>query len=196
MRLRTRATTIVLSGVLAALTTIGVGTASASTVPPRAHPAITDPAGDAKGPLGINNPDLDLLAADITTDGTTITVTTTTGHINSTGGAAYAIQFGLPPTQPIPALVSTISGTTATLISSANTDGGFSAQATAVPVYNSAAGTESATYPLAPFNAALATYGYPPITEATVLQGLTAYTRPTGGSIRDTTISVNVTLGG
>ncbi len=67
----------ILAGSLAALALTAPAVALA-TVAPRAHPAYTDAAGDAKrsGLIRTNVPAADILASDVTTDGTTLTFTT------------------------------------------------------------------------------------------------------------------------
>lgn len=72
----------------------GAGVAVAAT-----HPIITDPAGDARTVLGANQPQADLLSADISSDGTNIVITQRLASLqgpNATTSSTYQVHFSLP----------------------------------------------------------------------------------------------------
>lgn len=72
----------------------GAGVALAAT-----HPIVTDPAGDARTALGANQPQADLLTADISSDGTNIVITQSLASLqapNATTSSTYQVHFSLP----------------------------------------------------------------------------------------------------
>jgi len=163
---RSLPTALLLAGSLAALPALAL--AAGST-----HPVITDQAGDARTVFGANQPQADLLSADIASDGTNLVITQRLAALQSpsaTTSSTYQVHFSRPTGR----LVSEVSAANAnrpTATATLSDEPPVSSQDAFFLVgsvtTNLAAGTVTARYPLAQISG---------LTAGTLLSQLTSNT--------------------
>lgn len=157
--------------VSAAALTGAAGVAQAAT-----HPIITDPVGDARSVFGVNQPQADLLSADIASDGTNLVITQRLAALQTptaTTSSTYQVHFRLPSgglVSEVSAANANRSTATANLYDDPVTsqDGFFIVGSVTT---NLAAGTVTARYPLDQV---------PGLAAGTVLRDVTSNTALTG----------------